>query len=135
MSHLLRIGLISEGEAELGTSVPFIYDPKEGALHTLIRRELTESGISDCVFVHRHRTSKDNTWRLRMGSSVIESKYLAKAIIAWKPHEVDLIIVVIDEDNLPDQRAREISKAKQVIAECHVDINGNRIKEDIFNKL
>ena len=42
----IRIGLLAEGPAELGTSVPYIYDPKqggtvieqaqEGALHTLM---------------------------------------------------------------------------------------------------
>jgi hypothetical protein len=54
MSRSLRIGLIAEGEAELGPSVPYLkpeeggkpIDPsQEGALHTLIRRELAQINI------------------------------------------------------------------------------------------
>ena len=133
----VRVGLISEGEAELGTSVPFIYDPKqggkvierehEGALHTLIRRELLEAGLPDCVFVQRHRTSMDNAWRLRMGSSVINPKYLAQTVIAWKPAEVDIIVVVVDEDENPVLREREINTARAIIIERHIDNDGNRI--------
>lgn len=92
MNRLLRIGLISEGQAELGTSVPFIYDPgqggtlidrsQEGALHTIIRRELRAVGLLDCAFVHRHRTSRDNLWGYRTGDSVIEPKYLAQTVVS-----------------------------------------------------
>lgn len=52
MNRLIRIGLIAEGKTELGSSISNINPeeggkiiPKEneGALHTLIRRELKEA--------------------------------------------------------------------------------------------
>lgn len=139
MNRPLRIGLIAEGEAELGTSVPYVYDPKqggttiarsqEGALHTLIRRELKAAGLPECVFVHRHPTSKDNLWRYRTGDSVIDPKYLTQTIIAWKPEEIDMIVVVVDEDDKATVRMREVAQARQVIANYHVDQDGHPIQE------
>lgn len=135
--HPIRIGLIAEGPAELGTSVPYLYDPKqggtiidqsqEGALHTLIRRQLATAGLLECVFVHRHRTSRDNLWRYRTGDSVIEPRYLAQTIIAWKPTEIDLIVIVVDEDNDVPRRDRQLAKAKQIVVENHVDAAGQSI--------
>jgi hypothetical protein len=54
MNQPIRIGLIAEGEAELGSSVPYlkpeeggkiINREQEGALHTLIRRKLRSSRV------------------------------------------------------------------------------------------
>ncbi len=68
MNRSIRIGLIAEGATELGKSVPYIKPEEggktiprgsEGALHTLIRRELKNIGISECNFVHRHPTLKE----------------------------------------------------------------------------
>lgn len=139
MKTPLRIGLVAEGEAELGTSVPFIYDPKqggksidfkdEGALHKLIRRELLLLGCSDCVFVHRHRTSSENLGRYRTGFSVIQPKYLAQVVLAWKPEEIDCIIIVIDEDDKLEQRSKELNKAKHVLEDNYLDGNENPIQE------
>lgn len=137
--HPIRIGLIAEGPAELGTSVPYLYDPKqggtiidqsqEGALHTLIRRQLAAAGLPECVFVHRHRTSRDNLWSYRTGHSVIEPRYLAQTIIAWKPNEVDLIAIVVDEDNDVPQRDRQLAKARQIVIDNHVDAAGQSIAD------
>lgn len=139
MNRPLRIGLIAEGEAELGTSVPYVYDPKqggtviarsqEGGLHTLIRRELKEAGWPECVFVHRHPTSRDNLWRYRTGDSVIGPKYLEQTIIAWKPEEIDMIVVVVDEDDKAITRRREVAQARQIIANYHLDQDGRPIQE------
>lgn len=135
----IRIGLIAEGQAELGTSVPYLYDPKqggtiidqtqEGALHTLIRRQLTDDGLPECVFVHRHRTSRDNLWSYRTGHSVIEPRYLAQTVIAWKVDEVDMIVVVIDEDNDAALRDRQLAKARQIIESTHLDAAGQPISD------
>ena len=55
MNRPIRIGLIAEGEAELGASIPYINPEdggkviertREGALHTLIRRELQSIGLA-----------------------------------------------------------------------------------------
>ncbi len=134
----VRIGLISEGEAELGTSVPFLYDPKqggtpidhsqEGALHTLIRRELTAVGFPNCVFIHRHPTPRDNLMRYRMGYSVIEKRYLQQTIIAWKPQEIDIIVVVVDEDSDVATRTRQLEVAKTIVEANHLDEQGNTIE-------
>lgn len=137
--HPIRIGLIAEGPAELGTSVPYLYDPKqggtiidqsqEGALHTLIRRQLMAAGLPGCVFVHRHRTSRDNLWSYRTGHSVIEPRYLAQTIIAWKPDEIDLIVIVVDEDNDVPHRDRQLAKARQIVIDNHLDAAGQSITE------
>ena len=135
----IRIGLLAEGPAELGTSVPYIYDPKqggtvieqaqEGALHTLIRRQLAADGLPGCVFVHRHRTSRDNLWSYRTGHSIIEPRYLAQTIIAWKPDEIDLIVIVVDEDNDALLRDRQLTKARQIIIDTHLDTAGQSIPD------
>lgn len=135
----IRIGLIAEGQAELGTSVPYLYDPKqggtiidrnqEGALHTLIRRQLIATGLPNCVFVHRHRTSRDNLWAYRTGHSVIEPRYLAQTVISWKAEEIDLIIVVVDEDNDVVWRDRQLVKAQQIVASNHLNAAGDPIAD------
>ncbi len=72
MSRPLRIGLLAEGEAELGPSVPYLkpeeggkpIDPtQEGALHILIRRELARIDIPDCQFIHRHPSGEGGNQR------------------------------------------------------------------------
>ena len=68
MNRPIRIGLIAEGQTELGSSIPYIKPEdggkvipreNEGALHTLVRRELKDAGLSDCNFVHRHPSTKE----------------------------------------------------------------------------
>jgi hypothetical protein len=94
MNRPIRIGLIAEGEAELGTSIPYIKPEdggkvierrQEGALHTLIRRELESFGLPDCNFVHRHPSIQERGIKLRTGHSILDRKYLAQMVISWKP--------------------------------------------------
>ncbi len=133
MSRPLRIGLISEGRAELGTSVPDILDPsdggkiinpdQEGALHTLIRRELGEVGLNDVAFIHRHRTVKDNRI-LRTGHSVIQPKYLSRVVVSWKPEEVDMVVLVIDVDDELLSRQDKVAHAQTVVTQNLLDQDG-----------
>jgi hypothetical protein len=98
MNRAIRIGLIAEGEAKLGASIPYIKPEdggkvierdKEGALHTLIRRELETLGLL-CDFVQRHPSiNESRVFKRRVGHSILDQKYLAQVIIAWKPEEVD----------------------------------------------
>jgi hypothetical protein len=68
MNRRIRIGLIAEGEAELGASIPYINPEdggkviergKEGALHTLIRREIQGIGGSSGFKGIRKANEKD----------------------------------------------------------------------------
>jgi hypothetical protein len=103
MIRPIRIGLIAEGEAELGASIPYIKpedggkiieSQREGALHTLIRRELKSIGLN-CNFVQRHPTNQESgIYTRRTGHSILQPKYLAQVVIAWKPEEVDMIVIV-----------------------------------------
>lgn len=138
MNRAIRIGVIAEGEAELGASIPYIKPEdggkvierdKEGALHTLIRRELESLGLL-CDFVQRHPSiSESRVFKRRVGHSILDPKYLAQVIIAWKPEEVDLIIIVVDaDDNLP-QRQRDLERALNKIRDNHLDINEQPISE------
>ncbi|MFM8004085.1 MAG: hypothetical protein ACKO86_03865, partial [Dolichospermum sp.] len=84
MSRRIRIGLIAEGEAELGASIPYIKPEdggkviertSEGALHTLIRRELENAGFPDCDFIQRHPSVTESQKRtLRTGHSILDPK-------------------------------------------------------------
>ena len=133
MSRPLRIGLISEGRAELGTSVPSILDPsdggkiinpaQEGALHTLIRRELAEIGLPNIAFVHRHSTVKDGRI-LRTGHSVIQPKYLSRVVVSWKPEEVDMVVLVVDVDDEVLSRQDKIAYAQTIVAQNLLDQDG-----------
>ncbi|MBV7334867.1 DUF4276 family protein [Chloroflexi bacterium TSY] len=139
MSRALRIGLLAEGEAELGRSVPYltpqdggkvIEQSEEGALHTIIRRELNEAGISNCVFVHRHPSIKERVkGQVRVGHSILNLKYLSQVVIAWKPHEVDMIVIVVDSDDELHRRQINLRKAMEVIHDYHLDPLGNTITE------
>jgi len=133
MNRAIRIGLIAEGEAELGKSIPYIkpedggkiIDPDdEGGLHKLIRRELASVGISDCNFVQRHPSSKEmRSLKRRTGHSILEPKYLAQLVIVWKPEEVDMIVIVVDADDQRYQRQRDLEKALNTVRENHLDAN------------
>jgi hypothetical protein len=82
MNRPIRIGLIAEGEAELGASIPYIKPEDggkvierqtEGELHTLIRRELSSIGF-DCDFVQRHPTNQESgIYTRRTGHSMTTS--------------------------------------------------------------
>jgi len=97
MSHRIRIGLIAEGEAELGASIPYIKPEdggkvikreNEGVLHTLIRRELENTGLPDCDFIQRHPSIRESQLsKIRTGHSVLDPKYLAQIVTPWKPEE------------------------------------------------
>jgi hypothetical protein len=139
MNRPIRIGLIAEGEAELGASIPYIKPEeggkvidrqKEGALHTLIRRELTSIGLPDCDFVHRHPSIRERgTSRLRTGHSVLEIKYLQQVVISWKPEEVDMILLVVDADDNLTQRQRDLERALHAIRSNHLDANDQPISD------
>ncbi len=131
MTRPIKIGLIAEGQTELGASSPFITPQdggkvidkqKEGALHTLIRRELQNTGLSDCEFVHRHPTLNERkNSQLIGGHSILNPKYLNQVVIAWKPEEVDLIVIVADADAILEKRQRKLEIALQTIRDYHLD--------------
>jgi hypothetical protein len=138
MSRPIRIGLIAEGEAELGSSVPYLKPEEggkiigreqEGALHTLIRRKLKNSGLPDCDFVHRHPSIKEMGKRtLRTGHSILDRKYLSQLVIAWKPAEVDLILIVADADNILAERQKAVTDALKTIRANHLDVDDRSIQ-------
>lgn len=137
MNRPIRIGLIAEGEAELGASIPYIKPEdggkiiernNEGALHILIRRELESAGLPECDFVQRHPSiSESRSFKRRTGHSVLEPKYLAQVAIAWKPEEVDMILIVVDADDNLSQRQRELERALNKIRDNHLDVNEQTI--------
>ena len=138
MNRPIRIGLIAEGETELGKSVPYIKPEEggkpiprenEGALHTLIRRELAAIEITDCDFIQRHPTAKDKRGKLRTGFGILDKKYLAQLIITWKPEEVDMIVIVADADNILETRQKDLAKALEVIRDNHLDENEDPISD------
>jgi hypothetical protein len=119
MNGRIRIGLIAEGEAEQGASIPYIKPEdggkiiernNEGALHTLIRRELENAGLPDCDFIQRHPLSTEV--KRRVGHSILQTKYLKKVVSVWKPEEIDMIIIVVDGlDNTKDILENAIEKS------------------------
>ena len=139
MIRPIRIGLIAEGEAELGASIPYIKPEdggkvierhREGALHTLIRRELERIGCPDCEFVQRHPTDRESgLYTLRTGHSILQPKYLAQVVIAWKPEEIDMILIVVDADDVEDQRRQDLQIALQKIQNNHLDENDRVIND------
>ena len=130
ISRRIRIGLIAEGEAELGASIPYIKPEdggkviernNEGALHTLIRRELENAGLPDCDFIQRHPSIKESQKRtLRTGHSILDIKYLAQIVILWKPEDVDMIIIVVDADDKLEQRQIDLERALYKIRDNHL---------------
>jgi hypothetical protein len=133
----IRIGLIAEGEAELGPSIPYIKPEDggklidrdaEGALHTLIRRELAAFGWPDCQFVQRHPSLRERQkLTRRTGHSILECKYLAQIVIDWKPEEVDMIVIVVDADDVLTQRQQGLELALNTIRDNHLDVNEQTI--------
>ena len=139
MSRRIRIGLIAEGEAELGASIPYIKPEdggkviertNEGALHTLIRRELENAGLPDCDFIQRHPSIKESQKRtLRTGHSILDPKYLSQIVILWKPEDVDIILIVVDADDKLYQRQIDLERALNKIRDNHLDINEQPISD------
>ena len=139
MSRRIRIGLIAEGEAELGASIPYIKPEdggkviernNEGALHTLIRRELENAGFPDCDFIQRHPSIKESQkLTLRTGHSILDPKYLAQIVILWKPEDVDMILIVVDADDKLEQRQIDLERALNKIRDNHLDINEEVISD------
>ncbi|MDZ8082099.1 MAG: hypothetical protein RMX35_23905 [Nostoc sp. DcaGUA01] len=139
MNRPIRIGLIAEGEAELGASIPYIKPENggkiiertnEGALHTLIRREFESAGLPDCDFVQRHPSIKESQLcKLRTGHSILDPKYLAKVVISWKPEEVDMILIVVDGDENISERQKNLERALKKIRDNHLDVNDQPIND------
>jgi len=139
MIRPIKIGLIAEGQTELGVSIPFITPQdggkvitreQEGALHTLIRRELNNIGLLDCEFVHRHPNLNDRGARpLISGHSILSRKHLRQVMIAWQPEEVDMIVIVADADDVLEKRQHELEIALQTIRDNHLDQDGNLIND------
>jgi len=136
MNRPIRIGLIAEGEAELGASIPWIKPQdggkvidreKEGALHTLIRRELKSHNFQDCEFVQRHPSTQERKGRRRTGHGILEKRYLQQVVIAWKPEEVDLILIVVDSDDQLAKRQQDLEVALNTIRDNHLDHNDEPI--------
>jgi hypothetical protein len=138
MNRPIRIGLIAEGEAELGASIPYIKPEdggkviertREGALHTLIRRELQSIGL-DCDFVQRHPTNHESgLFTRRTGHSILQPKYLAQVVIAWKPEEVDMIVIVADADDILPKRQHDLELALAKIRSNHLDTEEKEISD------
>ena len=140
MNRPLRIGLLAEGEAELGYSVPYLKPEEggkvidsahEGALHTLIRRELQAIGLADCQFVHRYPTIKERGGikpgyeaKIRTGHGILDLKYLAQTVINWKPHEIDMVVILVDSDEELSSRQIALQKAMDTIAKYHFNQAG-----------
>lgn len=129
----LRIGVIAEGQAELGHSIPYIKPQdggkaisqvQEGALHTLIRRELARAGFLDCVFVQRHPSLSEKRGQRRTGHGILDRKYLAQVVSVWKASEVDMIVLLVDADEQVAKRQDELDRALQTIGRFHFDVNG-----------
>ena len=139
MNRRLRIGLIAEGQTELGDSVPYINPEdggkvitreQEGALHRLIRRELQNVGIIDCDFVQRHSSIKERRKRkVSTGFGILDCKYLAQIVSDWKPEEIDLIVIVADADNKFEERKKSLTMALEAIQKNHLDNNENEITD------
>ena len=139
MNRPIKIGLIAEGETELGKSIPYIKPEdggkpipreNEGALHTLIRRELQAIGIPDCEFIQRHPTIKETHKRKsRTGHSILDKKYLAQLIITWQPEEIDMIVIVADADDILEKRKSDLAKALTTIQANHLDENEQPIAD------
>ncbi len=139
MNRPIKIGLIAEGETELGNSIPYIKPEEggkpiarenEGALHTLIRRELKAIGILDCDFIQRHPTLKETRKRKsRTGHSILDKKYLAQLVITWQPEEVDIIVIVVDADSVLETRKQDLAKALKTIQDNHLDVNEQSITD------
>lgn len=145
MSNRLKIGLLAEGETELGNSVPYVINPQqggkiipredEGALHTLIRRELKQLGF-DCDFIHRHPSTKElKKFTMRTGHSILDKKYLQQIVIAWKPEEIDAIIIVADADDILQQRENQLESGLKTIRDNHLDINEKPINNQSISGL
>jgi hypothetical protein len=138
MNRSIRIGLIAEGEAELGASIPYINPEdggkvierfREGALHTLIRRELQNIGL-DCDFVQRHPTIKEiGKLTRRTGHSILDLKYLAKVVSVWKPEEIDMILIVADADDILPKRQHDLEIALAKIRSNHLDADDKEISD------
>ena len=133
MNRPIRIGLFAEGESELGPSIPYIKpedggkiipSDQEGALHVLIRRELEQSGFPGCQFVHRHPSIRElRKQQIRVGYSILETKYLTQVVVLWQPNEVDMIVIVVDSDDELEHRQNDLEAALQVIRNNHLDAN------------
>jgi len=146
MNRPLRIGLIAEGQTELGSSVPYIKPEdggkviareNEGALHTLIRRELKDAGLPDCDFVYRHPSTKEiRKGKVACGFGVLEKlSYLSQIVSTWKPEEVDLIIILADADDKVSERQKSLAKALKKIQEYHLDAGENVITDQSMGGL
>ena len=140
MNRPIKIGLIAEGETELGKSIPYIKPEEggkpiprenEGALHTLIRRELEAIGIADCEFIQRRPTTKTekNKKILRTGYSILQKKYLQQLILAWMPEEIDMIVIVADADDILEKRKDALAKALKTIQANHLDVDEQPIAD------
>lgn len=139
MNRPIRIGLLAEGLTELGASIPYINPEdggkviereKEGALHTLIRRELESFGFAGCDFVQRHPPIKSSgVYTLRTGHSILDVKYLARLVSVWRPEEVDMIVIVVDADNVLTERQRKLERALNTIRKNHLDVNEQELSD------
>lgn len=131
MSRSIRIGLIAEGDAELGQSVPYIKPEeggkviereREGALHTLIRRELAEAGFPDCDFVHRHPSFRENTTGLiRTGRTILDPRYIAQVVVTWQPTEIDMVVICADSDDQVAKSQEALASAVETSKANHFD--------------
>ncbi|MFT5195773.1 MAG: hypothetical protein ACI85U_002796 [Candidatus Promineifilaceae bacterium] len=136
MSHVVRVGLLAEGEAELGASVPYVTpqeggkpipNDKEGALHHIIRRELIHHGVEQVVFIQRHPGFKRESAKgqVRVGHTVVEEKYVSQQAASWLfKNEIDLFVILVDADAEPhDKRKSDMEKAVAAAGKHFLDEN------------
>ncbi|HEX9924114.1 MAG TPA: DUF4276 family protein [Anaerolineae bacterium] len=97
---------------------------QEGALHTLIRRELEAAGYQGCHFVQRHPSLHETQkGKLQTGHGILNRKYVAQTVIAWQPHEIDIVVWLVDADDLLSQRTRELTGVIDTVRKNHLDEN------------
>jgi hypothetical protein len=101
---------------------------EEGVLHTLVRRELNAAGFPDCEFIQR-RPNTTERGQFRTGHTIIQPDYLEKAVTAWKPGEIDMIILVVDADDILEDRDRKLKKALEIIQDKHLDHDENKVSD------
>ena len=128
---------MAEGKAELGDSTPHVKlipqeggkpipVEKEGALHTLIRRELAQIGFEEVDFIQKHpafKVKKKNYGRLTESHSILNQKHIHQAVADWMC-EINLLVIVVDlDEGGNDARKKDLAKAVEIASLNIVDEN------------
>lgn len=72
---------------------------------------------------HSHPSTKElKKFKMRTGHSILDKKYLQQIVIAWKPEEIDAIVIVADADDILPEREKKLELALKTIRSNHLDI-------------